>query len=82
MKSFSLPFNLQLNPPIKKALSKRLSLNLASSFPPTKSTKKDFASNPPKNENFMKGLKSESSGDQQKKDQTLPQKKSSKKKRV
>ncbi|GAA7620484.1 hypothetical protein JP0124_03500 [Helicobacter pylori] len=56
MKSFSLPFNLQLNPPIKKALSERLSLNLASSFSLTKNTKKGFCIKPPKKKNLKKRL--------------------------
>ncbi len=76
MKSFS-PFN-PTKSPYKIALFKNL--NLAPSFPPTKNAKKDFSSNPPKNKNFMKGLKSESRGDQQKeKDQTHHKKEKKKK---
>ncbi|GAA9754697.1 hypothetical protein VN0234_11320 [Helicobacter pylori] len=60
MKSFS-SFN-PTKSPYKIALFKNL--NLSSSFPLTKKAKKGFLSNPPNNENFMKGLKSESSGDQ------------------
>ncbi len=46
--------------PYKKALSKRLSLNLAPSFPPTKNAKKGFASNPPKREFKKESSKKES----------------------
>lgn len=44
-----LPLLTLLNPP-KEAFFKNL--NLASSFSLTKNTKKDFASNPPKNQNL------------------------------
>ncbi len=58
--------------PIKKALFKRLSLNLVSSFSLTKNTKKEFFIKPPQK---TQRLKSESSGDWQKeKDQTKKKK--------
>ncbi|WRC89647.1 hypothetical protein E5K79_06080 [Helicobacter pylori] len=74
LKSFSLLQSTTKSP--KKALSKRLSLNLASSFPLTKKAKRIFHQTSPKNKNLKSGLKNQ----KKEKDQSSKKKESSKKK--